>query len=563
MAETVLRDRPASRRLSIGRKLTLLHVSIILGCGGLFRLLYLYTFKPCWSGDTEGYTYAYYLWTRHTFSIAERPPVYSLFLGLVQWLAGTAPRAEGMAPSAQYLATWLQSLLGLAAALLVYFSLRSLRIRPKIALIGGLSFALIGAVCLFGLLLLTEELSMFLIVLGIWSFVRCIRLLHGSKNFAVRALFCGFSFSLAILTRPENLIFVAVLIAAVFLLCLRCHYAPSLRWATPGLAKLGLLMSVSAAPLVLLWMSWNLVSIGEFRLSTITGVARTESVYNLFDRVEPQDRVAGAILQQFYLLKNRNGQIYRHHACVAMPFLIRGVEAGAIPVSQRDDLPHNPLLLRLRHQLCQRLGIQERTTLDGEPIVQPIGLYDYLGELSTRLAIKHPLPYLGNVMSNFLIDTLEYNFLPFSLTEMDNPQAPEGGNVVRHLTFYPVTYWVSRIEQPLLVGSHLLLMGMALFSPFFLFGRTSRHFLYDGAVLALSAASFLTIVCFCFLVSFHPEHGIPHLGVHLICAFFVFGNWKRALNGISERFPSLAHAFEDTRGNEPAESPKSSADVSF
>ena len=65
-----------------------------------------------------------------TYSIADRPPIYPLFLGLVQRLAGTAPLPKGMSIAGQYLAVILQSTLNLGAALSVYFSLRSLRQSP-------------------------------------------------------------------------------------------------------------------------------------------------------------------------------------------------------------------------------------------------------------------------------------------------------------------------------------------------------------------------------------------------------------------------------------------------
>jgi hypothetical protein len=515
------------------RKLTLLHVAIILGFGVLFRLLYQYTFKPGWSGDTGGYSIAFYLWLQRTYSFAERPPVYSLFLGLVQWLSGNAPRQDGMGLSSQYLVASLQSLFGLSASLLVYFSLRRLQFRPKIALIGGISFALIGAVCLFELLILTEVLSLFFVALGIWSFARGVQLLRASEGFAFQALLSGFSFSLAILTRPENLVFAFVVVFVVLVLSLRCRYLPSMRWAASPLVKLAVLMIVSAAPLVLCWMTWNLIGIGQFRINTITGATRTESVYNLFDRVDdPQDRIAGAILSRSYLYKNRNGNIYRHHVWVAMPYLFRGVEAGAIPVPIRDNLPRSPFWLGVRHWVSQRLRIQEQTILNGEIVRQPVELYDYLGALSGRLARKYPALYMRNVLNNFITDTFDHNYSPFSLTEMNDPHAPEGGNVVRSRALYPVTVWISRIEAPVLTASYLLLLGVVLLSPWLLLGRSAEHLLNDGVVVSLALAAFATIVCCCFVAAYYPEHGVPFFTVNVICAVWAATNWKRTLRAI-------------------------------
>ena len=87
-----------------------MHVAIILACGTAFRLIYQMAYKPFWSGDSHGYSLVFYDWTiRHTYSIAERPPVYSLSLGLVQWLAGKAPVEYGMGVTSQYLVIRLQS----------------------------------------------------------------------------------------------------------------------------------------------------------------------------------------------------------------------------------------------------------------------------------------------------------------------------------------------------------------------------------------------------------------------------------------------------------------------
>ena len=189
------------------------------------------------------------------------------------------------------------------------------------------------------MLLLSEALSLFFVTFGICLFLSSIGRIQAHSRFALTALLSGFIFSLAILTRPENLIFVAVLVTTVLLLALRCGILPAMHWAARPLATLAILLVSAAAPLVLCWMTWNLIGSGEFRINTLTGATRTESVYNLFDRVGPEDRIAGLILQQSYLLKNGNGQTYRHHVWVAMPKLLRAFDIGVLP-SHHRKCPH-------------------------------------------------------------------------------------------------------------------------------------------------------------------------------------------------------------------------------
>ena len=266
---------------------TLRHLGLIALCGTLFRVLYQVGFKPFWSGDSYVYSNMFFLWTRHFYSTSYRPPLYALFLGLAQELTGTPLLPSRMGVASLYSVVYLQCLLGLTVALLVYASLRVLEIRPRIALAGGLAFSVIGGVCMAELLILTELLSLFFIALASLMFLIAMRALQERARFRWAALASGFAFSLAILTRPENLIFFAVLVVLLVFLCVRSRFLSDLRWATQPLARLSLLLILSAAPLVLLWMTFTLLNIGEFRLAIVTGVTRTEAVYNLFDRLGP------------------------------------------------------------------------------------------------------------------------------------------------------------------------------------------------------------------------------------------------------------------------------------
>jgi len=481
------------------------HVVIILSCGGAFRFIYQMAYKPWWSGDSVNYSDVFYLWTHRIFVDAERTPGYPLFLGLVQWLAGNAPIARGMRIPSQYLAVHLQSVLGLLAAVFIYFSLRALSVRPKLALAGGIAFALIGAVCLFEMRILSELLSLFFVMLGVLFFLRCMQAVRNSTGFAAIALLSGASFSFAIITRPENLVFVVVLSSMLMVLATRCSYLPvTQRYARP-LLKLAILLVFAASPLVLSWMTLNLVNIGQFRINTYNGALRTETTYNMFNLVDEEDRVAGDMLWRSYLASNSHGHVKRDHVWDALDEITHAWQNGSLPIPafdwSRPENAHYP--------------------------GQVVHLYDYLGQISWKLAEKHPLLYLRNVLNNFASDTFDYNLAPPSPAETEDPHAPEGGSVVRDQTAYTSTVWINRIETPLLTAAYVALLAYVVFSPLLLLSSERDEFLRDGAVVAIAVATFATIFCMCAVAAYFPEHGVPFIGVMVICALYTVSNSKR------------------------------------
>jgi hypothetical protein len=481
------------------------HVGIILACGAAFRLIYQMAYKPWWSGDSVNYSDVFYLWTRHIFVDAERTPGYPLFLGLAQWLAGNAPMARGMGVPSQYLAVRLQFVLGLLAAVFIYFSLRALSVRPKLALAGGIGFALIGAVCLFEMRILSELLSLFFLMLGMLFFLRCMQAVRNGTGFTTIALVSGASFSFAMITRPENLVLVVVLSFILLLLAVRCSYLPAMQAYARPLVELALLLVIAAAPLVLSWMTMNLVNIGQFRINTYNGALRTETTYNMFNLVDAEDRVVGDRLWRSYLLSNSNGQVKRDHVWDALDDITHAWQSGLLPIAAfdwtRPENAHYP--------------------------GQVVHLYDYLGQISWRLAKKHPLLYLRNVLNNFASDTFDHNLAPPSPAETQDPHAPEGGSVVRDQTFYTATVWINRIETPLLTAAYVVLLAYVMFSPLLLLSRERDELLRDGAVVAIAMGAFASVFCMCAVAAYFPEHGVPFMGVLVICVVYTVSNSKR------------------------------------
>jgi 4-amino-4-deoxy-L-arabinose transferase-like glycosyltransferase len=247
-----------------------LHLLLIVGCGAAVRVFYHLTYYPWWCGDSGGYSDTSWYWFHHQFSEGGRTPVYPLFLVLAQEVTGTQPMSR-ISVAAAHFATVLQSLFGLVAACLVYDILRRLRVQPRIALVSAVVFAVLPGVCQFEMLILPESLSLFAIVVAVWLFVRTINgVLAGQKARGLAAI-TGFVFGLGILTRPENLIFAAVLVLFMVLVLVRLRFRTATSALGSSLGKSVVVVLLAALPVVLTWMSLSYVGIGEFRLTTLSG----------------------------------------------------------------------------------------------------------------------------------------------------------------------------------------------------------------------------------------------------------------------------------------------------
>lgn len=190
------------------------------------------------------------------------------------------------------------------------------------------------------------------------------------------------------------------------------------------------------------------------------------------------------------------GPIKRDHVWSALDDLTQAWQRGLLPI-QRFDW-HRPENANYPSQV--------------------VDLFDYLGDVSWKLPTKHPLLYLQNVLNNFVSDTFDYNLPPPSTLETHDPHAPEGGSVVRDITFYTATVWINRIETPFLTAAYVILLAYVLFCPLLLLSRDRNDLLCGGAVVAIAVGTFATILCTCAVAAYFPEHGVPFMSVLVICA---------------------------------------------
>ncbi len=427
-----------------------------------------------------------------------------------------------------HLVCYSQSLLGLMVAVLLYFSLRALEVSRNIALAGSVAFALVGGICLFELLLLSEILSLFFLATGIYFFARCMNAAGRQQRYIYLGLAGGLSFCLAILTRPENLVFFAVLIITVLALSLRCLSVPTMRSMSPALAGVAVLLVIAMLPLLLCWMTWNLLSTGQFRINTLNGLVMSETTYNMFNRVDPEDHVLGSILSQSYALTNDGTHVYRHHVWRAMDhFNLIGVWAGGL-------LPVDFEQMKRDAGLASRVPMADRWAQEHLRIthtMDPVSLFDYIGKVSWKLARKYPEMYLHNVSTNFFEDTFNFDYVPPSPSETADPHAPDGGTVVRSKALWRLTTWIGHLESPLLTSSYVVLLGFVLFGPVLLLARyEGPQLLRDATVVALAMGTLGTFICSCFVAAYYPQHGVPFLTVLFITMFYALDNRARAIS---------------------------------
>ena len=221
-----------------------------------------------------------------------------------------------------------------------------------------------------------------------------------------------------------------------------------------------------------------------------------------------------------------------------MPELEEAANAGMLPIEVHEHLPRNPLLLNIRHWLNRNFGFQEHIVANGRVIFQPVDLYDYLGALSGKLERRYPAAYLRNVLGNFFTDTFRYDYAPPSLSETENPQAPEGGSAVRSVAIYEIALWINRIEWPFLAGAYVLLLLFVIASPWVFFAGREATLLRDAAVCILALSAFAVIAASCVVAAYYPEHGIAFFGVLVICVCYALENRERIKGRIVAAFRS-------------------------
>lgn len=496
------------------------------------RALYMVALKPMWTPDSVTYTTACSLWATHFFTDGARTPMYPLVLGLVQTLAGV-PAISSLHPAAGYILVVFQSLLGVTSCLLVYSCLTKLRIRPRLALISSLFFAALYAPAMYEQAVLTESLSLFSLVLVSWLVIELnLRISRGNRTTRL-SMIAGATIGFAILVRPENLI-VALSICLVNLFVA----LPTLRTAgkiasSRTLLKSTAILIVCAAPFVLGWMTINYIGLGQFRLTTMTGWQRSQAVYNLWDKVEPEDRVLGDILSRSYARRSEGSRgDRRDHFWLAYDELT--TRNRDLPLGNYAAVKPNGGLGGWLYGLAEETsrvythrftaGASIRPTVT---LRTPNDVGDYIGVVSRKLMMKYPGTWLRNASTGFLGT---FNFQYWQPGD-SHPVAVSGGSVIRVHPLWTLAKCMNAIEAPVLTILYSLTLGFAIVGIVFLARPSPPHKSFRMApVLALTSGTLGTMAAYCLLAGYDIRYSVPHLGIIIIASAFAIETSLQSLS---------------------------------
>ena len=489
-------------------------------------------FRPIWSGDSGGYASFYALWVHHHFFAGERTPVYPFFLGVAQWMAGV-PAARTLGLRAGYAAVFLQAFADLAAAIVFYLLLRALRVRTRTALLCGLLLVTTPALLMAEMTLLNMSLSLALLVATMAMFAWVLRRVQQARAVAIPAVMLGAVACVMALNRPEFVIFSAILMLTLAGAAL-CQRSQS---ALRRLRMAPLWMALGFAPAMLLWMSLVYAGTGEFRITTVNGWNRTRTVYNLFDRVDAEDRVVGQILQETYQRERQTGGVnLREIVWPSMPGILQHLES--YPGLEEDATP-NAAQQWYAAQLRQSFALTElpcSTRLVDycwEMMRIRIETGDYLGRVSGKLIRRYPLQYAANVGANFAEESFNFHYAGEApSTPGFHETACGGGDVVRRPRLAGALRSILPWHAALLLAAYLVTLLGLLLGPRLLWRPLDEHWTADLTCWALALASTGTMLLTCALAGFNRIYSLPHLAVFFLTSAYVWNareRWYRQL----------------------------------
>lgn len=518
-----LRANPTESQLSSRRR----NVSLIVLCGVLIRIVFLLAYKPIWAGDSPSYSLAYYFWAHHRFYLGERTPVYPLFLGLVQWsLRQPANILPGF--PVVYVVILLQGVLNLVVCVAFYLTLRSLRISERWSLGAAIFLSTMPALVWHEVQILNMSLGFTIVTAIVAVYVALLRRMEEKEAYVGLSLGLGVLLGLAILNRPESLIFFAVLGLGTAAFRLRRSDGDGLRFL-----KAALFMIVGAAPLVFAWMTLMYAGIGEFRMTTLDGWNKSRTVYNLFDRVPPEDRALGNVLTRSYReqLKHKGEVNMREHMFIAFDDL--GNHYGEFPIDHSIALHPSATNQKVAALAYRYLGLERMPCAVSQQIDcyenmrARIDLGDYIGDVSSKLIKRNPGAWLKNVVVNWLTESFNFSYIDRNESVFSfQPTTVDGSTYLRSTALNRVLTWAQRVESAVLTLCYIAALLCTGFAFFALFGKLSTWTLAESAVLVLASASVLTIAVMCAIAGFNRIYHLPYLGIFVLCAVLLVSRWR-------------------------------------
>jgi hypothetical protein len=488
---------------------------IIVIVAVVIRVLYMVTFKPWWGLDSEHYSRPMVEWAHGYFSDGMRTPIYPLFLGLCQWLSGAQPAMTLSISSAETVRD-LQCVLGLVDVYLLYDTLRTLGVRNNVAFIAALFFAITTPVCVADMAILTLSLSVFSLLLGIWLYTTMMLHINRGQNGRTLAILLGLAVAFAALVRPDNLVFFVVIVLVTAAFSIRSNFVPSRAVLARRLLVVCLLIATSAAPPIFAWMTCNFIGSGHFRMTNMMGIQMSQPVYNMFDQVDPEDKVFGTIMTKYYLLYNQH-EINREYMWRGLGELTRRASEMPFPSLANDRRG------KLGNWIYHWASDERRLPLN----LYTVAWVDYLQSVDWKLIKKHPLGYLQNAADSFVRDSFDFAPKFPAPDETVDPMAVEGGSVLKSTTGLQIIRLAGMLQAPFLTAFYVVTLTYVLFAPLILLSGAFGIRTSDVIAVALAMGTTGTIIAFCLLESYHGQYGTPRIAILLICAAYTVENFGR------------------------------------
>lgn len=374
-------------------------------------------------------------------------------------------------------------------------------------------------------------------VLVSYFFLLTMNRLHDGKDTKLAALSTGFALAIAVLNRPDLLIFCSLLLTITASLALKPQLPgfPSRLSTRPVGIAIWIAFPVTTA--VLAWMMLMYVGIGEFRITTLTGWNRSRTVYNLFDRVDPEDRVIGEIMSRTYLREASMGDKVnlREIMWPAQDEILANY--NRYPITDPNSAP-SPFHVRMARAAHNTLGLVEIPCEGGvndeycwQRMRMKINTGDYLGEVSGKLARKYPFAVLQNDVANFFEESFNFRYGDSKPAVAGyESHSADSGTFIRNSSIATLAGSAANAEAPLLTLMYVVTLAYSVCFPFIVFRRQNDHWLHDSVVTTLAVASVGTIVGTCVLAGFNRIYTLPHIGVFVICTAYALENWSRIVS---------------------------------
>jgi hypothetical protein len=252
-------------------------------------------------------------------------------------------------------------------------------------------------------------------------------------------------------------------------------------------------------------------------------------VYNLFDRVEPQDRALGEVLAHSYTLQRAQGKNVnvREHIFLAFDELRGHYLEFPIehPVSRPSEL--NAWAIKVAHEWFgfQRVPCEVSNTMSCfENMRNKIDLGDYIGEVSTRLMFHHPFSWLRNVLADWFEEGFNFDYIDEKPAVVGyHAITVDGSSYIARPGLEKALEWAVRIEAPLLTVAYLLAIGCVVFG--FRLVRADRERAWLVVILAFAAVGSMAVMCA--LEGFNRIYNLPYLSVFVLCASYLPGSFVR------------------------------------